>query len=324
MRPSASPATGADSSPRSTAARITANVGIAAVANPVTIDDSLITTVPGPRPETGIGMDPNFASAAVVARHVTIIGSGSPGSTGLSLSAFDAAIPATSTATLDSSIIRGYITSIAAEASSITFPATSTVTVSYSFYDPAIASVSQSGPKASATITRDTHSGNIDPLFVNASTGDFHLRAGSPAIDAGDPAPPAAGESTTDLDGNARAVPGRRGDGAISDIGAFEFQPHPPSVSATAASQKAAVGHLTRLRPPARTPTPVTRSRSRGRSTTARTRPDRPSPMRSRSAGRHTATVTATDLDGFTAAASVAITVSCASDQPARRSPVSA
>lgn len=50
---------------------------------------------------------------------------------------------------------------------------------------------------------------NADPLFVSGATGDFHLSASSPAINAGDP-------STFDPDGSR------------ADMGAYPFVPPPP------------------------------------------------------------------------------------------------
>ena len=58
---------------------------------------------------------------------------------------------------------------------------------------------------------------NIDPLFVNAMTGDYHLSAGSPCIDAGDPSYVAL-PGETDIDGEARVQ------GAAIDLGSDEFQ----------------------------------------------------------------------------------------------------
>ena len=56
--------------------------------------------------------------------------------------------------------------------------------------------------------------GNIsaNPMFVNGATGDYHLQAGSPAIDAGSP----VGAPPIDFDGMARPMRGGW------DIGAFE------------------------------------------------------------------------------------------------------
>ena len=74
---------------------------------------------------------------------------------------------------------------------------------------------------------RDLHSRAADPRFVAA--GDFHLGAGSAAIDPGTSLP--AGYPTTDLSGDVRAddpASPNTGQGQLPffDIGAYEFQPH--------------------------------------------------------------------------------------------------
>lgn len=68
------------------------------------------------------------------------------------------------------------------------------------------------------------HSIVADPMFINPETGDLHLRAGSPAIDAG------ALEycPEVDLEGGERPV------GAGCDIGAYEYGATPATAIATA------------------------------------------------------------------------------------------
>jgi hypothetical protein len=58
------------------------------------------------------------------------------------------------------------------------------------------------------------------PIFVDAAGGDYHQRAESPLVDAGDPAP---FDATDDLDGLPRPV------GRV-DLGAYEY--HPPTALA--------------------------------------------------------------------------------------------
>lgn len=77
-------------------------------------------------------------------------------------------------------------------------------------------------PNYSGIADRTGSDGNLsaDPLLAAPAAADFHLQAGSPAIDAGS----LLGAPATDFDGNARPRDGN-GDGtALVDIGAFERQ----------------------------------------------------------------------------------------------------
>jgi hypothetical protein len=95
------------------------------------------------------------------------------------------------------------------------------INLSYSDYDPA-GDVTQG---ANAAITGTNNSNVGDAGFVNAPTGDYHLRAGSPLIDTGDPAT----AQGSDLDGNPLVTDGN-GDGiARRDKGAYEAPAVPKS-----------------------------------------------------------------------------------------------
>jgi len=72
---------------------------------------------------------------------------------------------------------------------------------------------------------------DVDPLFVNpvlhnsapTTEGNYHLRLGSPAIDAGNDA---VVTETTDLDGNPRSFDVAEVGSNIVDMGAYEWTPH--------------------------------------------------------------------------------------------------
>lgn len=61
----------------------------------------------------------------------------------------------------------------------------------------------------------------VDPLFVNASQGDFHLLAASPLIDAA----PAPAFARADLDANSRVIDANVDGSILADLGAYESSP---------------------------------------------------------------------------------------------------
>jgi parallel beta-helix repeat protein len=83
-----------------------------------------------------------------------------------------------------------------------------------------------------AATGREPRGEEAPPLWRNPSAGDFHLTAGSPAIDSADSG--VAGQPAADVEGNPRvddpAMPNTgTGPRPYDDRGAFEFQPGPAS-----------------------------------------------------------------------------------------------
>ena len=85
---------------------------------------------------------------------------------------------------------------------------------------------------------QETHGISADPRWAAPGAGDFHLSAGSPAIDSANSGSP--GETTADADGNPRVddpLSANTGAGSrlYDDRGAYEFQPEvtdlPPAAS---------------------------------------------------------------------------------------------
>ncbi|TMQ55907.1 MAG: PKD domain-containing protein [Candidatus Eisenbacteria bacterium] len=87
----------------------------------------------------------------------------------------------------------------------------------------------------SAVSGQDTHSTQADPKFLSPLSGDFHVGAGSPAIDAADSGVP--NWPATDADGSARQddlLTPNTGVGPVAygDRGALEFDPDDPPAAA--------------------------------------------------------------------------------------------
>jgi hypothetical protein len=202
-------------------AALTAGFGLIAQAENVTVDNLSFRQL-----ASGYFLDVTTGAsqtATVDANHVSAYGHGDPGSIGILSSASGSGSAAT--VNVRNSIIRNFGYRLVRNASS---GGTANASLSYSDFDL----LGQQADSGSGTTTQGP--GNIvaDPLWVNPAAGDFHLQGGSPAIDAGDPAGLAAGDSTTDLAGNPRISNGR------ADMGAFEVQippPPPPVVPDTTA-----------------------------------------------------------------------------------------
>jgi Ca2+-binding RTX toxin-like protein len=134
---------------------------------------------------------------------------------------------------MHSSIVRSVTTSFGRQGGSAGHVAN--LAVKYSNYDPAVAS------SGAGTLSEGPGNSTALPRFVDPATGDFHLRAASPAIDAGKPGP---GGFPLDLDGGPRRVSKTRTCARRRDMGAYEFRPpsRPPIASAHADRASAPLG----------------------------------------------------------------------------------
>jgi hypothetical protein len=154
-------------------------------------------------------------------RHLTVDGAGAAGNTGVAAGASGTSSDArTLNVSLRDSVLHGLETPVFRNGFSANsaHPGTANVEYRYSSLNAAANTALGNG-----TFTQGPGDLNDpDPMFA----ADLSLLAGSPLIDAGDPAAPDAGDSATDAAGNPRIFGARR------DIGAFEYQhassPPPP------------------------------------------------------------------------------------------------
>jgi parallel beta-helix repeat protein len=97
---------------------------------------------------------------------------------------------------------------------------------------------------------QDAHSFQVNPMFVDTTGGDFHLRAGSPAIDNADADtpdwPPVDAEGSPRLDDPATPNTGE-GPVPYADRGALEYRPNLPPVVVAPATVSVAENQLLTL-----------------------------------------------------------------------------
>lgn len=196
----------------------TTSTGISAFSGgSATVENSVIRTESGSALHVHVSTS---ADSAIAADHVTMVPA-DPLNPFVALNAtVTAAATGNATLAVTNSIVRDYSTGTWMQSGSSN-PANghSNIELSHSDFAP---SGFESGNGA---VTLGSGNIDADPLF--AGPADFQLTAGSPAIDAGDPAP---GGPVTDLAGAERVQDGN-GDGTPRrDMGAFEYTPPSPPV----------------------------------------------------------------------------------------------
>jgi len=209
--------------------------GIITDGGTVTVDDTVLD-MGGAANSAGIAAlngNDSTTPMTINANHVTIVGSGS-GSRGVWANATSPGGKQTSAITVSNSIIRGPATSLVAEATNTVGPtSTATLNVSYTDYQTVSPSGAIGTNGAGGVALGAGNVVNVDPGFVNAAAGNYHLSAGSPVADKGNPG---TSGPATDRDGAARVLDGDAVVGAIRDLGAYELPAvvRPPTADTTA------------------------------------------------------------------------------------------
>jgi hypothetical protein len=194
--------------------QVRAPIGVRSDDDGNAVEDSLVLDEGTGDGGTEYGIQANGVGTAITARDDTVLGVGQ-GDIGIGASGGGAI-------SLTDSIVMGFTADLSI------IDAGSSLSTDH---DDWATQVPYSG---GAAVTTGAHDLNLSPDFVDAATGDYHLAAGSPLIDAGDPAPLAAGQSATDVYDADRLVAGHGGCSFIRDIGAAEFQAVAPTATASA------------------------------------------------------------------------------------------
>jgi hypothetical protein len=208
----------------------TSAAAISAIASTSNIDDALVelgtTAARALLVANGSGVD-----ATLKASHLTIVGTGRAGQVGGAVAA--ASSGQTMMLNLRNSIIDGVEHSLRRSA-----PAgTAVINTDYSNYDAA----TQVDPPNSGGINALEQS-HLEPGFVDRSDRNYRLSAGSPLIDAGDPAGLGTAEASSDLGGNKRLLNGNADCVPERDVGAYEFIAPTAFASISASASQAFLG----------------------------------------------------------------------------------
>jgi hypothetical protein len=203
-------------------------IGIQAIGGgSVNVSDALIRLSGGPIGGGLYAETSSGGSPAIVARHVTVVGTGDAVNAGRGVYADGFDPGRTAMIDVRDCIFHALSTDLEVEASA---PSSARIAIGYSNFNPA--KIVDTGAGDGQVVAG---AGNllVNPGFVDGAAADFRLRADSPLLDRGFPG---AG-STADLDGRTRPNDGN-GDGvAVRDPGAFEYQrpASPPAVTDTSA-----------------------------------------------------------------------------------------
>jgi hypothetical protein len=178
----------------------------------IAIDNSVVRTTSAAQ---FVGAITALPGAQIEADHVTVVGQGAD----LGIEVVAGAEPAS--VEVSNSIIDGFDEAFLCKGGA----ATATLTVEYSNFD---SEYDVADPECEATLEPGNDEAT-DPVFADTDplAPDYHLKAPSPLIDAGDPAD-LPGE---DRDGLQREVDGDADTIAVSDMGAYEYQRQPPEAA---------------------------------------------------------------------------------------------
>jgi hypothetical protein len=197
--------------------KIVSGIGIVASGETLVADNVTFRALPVTNPIFMVVNPTSTLDASASVNHVSALGTGGSNSLGFIVTSGSAGRSAT--LNLRNSIVRNFFFTIDRNASGS--GASANATVSYSDID-LVHVIDSNSSGGTGTLTHGPGNSDNDPLWANAPEADFGLRAGSPAIDAGDPAGLLPGDSDTDVLGAPRIVGGR------TDMGAVEFVPPAP------------------------------------------------------------------------------------------------